>query len=104
MALLKFNGLHIWTTEEHRAGCSKRLSSKAAGKSKPEAYPLGYVEDFDEPRTKLADFFSILLGVGSGSCQSCLLREAQHEVHGLNSLACCALHKIIERGHRNDRS
>jgi hypothetical protein len=43
------------------AGCSKSLSSKAAGESKPEAYPLGYVEDFDEPRTKLADFFSILL-------------------------------------------
>jgi hypothetical protein len=38
------------------AGCSKRLSSKAAGESKPEAYPLGYVEDFDEPRTKLAGF------------------------------------------------
>ena len=44
-----------------RAGCSKRPSSKAAGESKPEAYPLGYVEDFDEPRTPLVDFFSILL-------------------------------------------
>src|SRR4029077_12491701 len=43
------------------AGCSKSPSSKAAGESKPEAYPLGYVEDFDEPRTPLADFFSILL-------------------------------------------
>ena len=43
------------------SGCSKRPSSKAAGESKPEAYPLGYVEDFDEPRTLLADFFSILL-------------------------------------------
>ena len=43
------------------AGCSKSSSSKAAGESKPEAYPRGYVEDFDEPRTKLADFFSILL-------------------------------------------
>ena len=43
------------------AGCSKWPSSKAAGESKPEAYPLGYVEDFDEPRTKLAGFFSILL-------------------------------------------
>jgi hypothetical protein len=42
------------------SGCSKRPSSKAAGESKPEAYPLGYVEDFDEPRTPLADFFSIL--------------------------------------------
>ena len=44
-----------------RAGCSKRPSSKAAGESNPEAYPRGYGEDFDEPRTKLADFFSILL-------------------------------------------
>ena len=39
----------------------KMAVSKAAGESKPEAYPLGYVEDFDELRTKLADFFSILL-------------------------------------------
>jgi hypothetical protein len=43
------------------AGCSKRPSSKAAGESKPEAYPQGYVEDFGEPRTKLVGFFSILL-------------------------------------------
>ena len=48
--------------EEHFAGCSKSSSSKAAGELKPEAYPQGYVEDFDEPRTKLAGFFSILLG------------------------------------------
>ena len=39
----------------------KKAVSKAAGESKPEAYPLGYVEDFDEPRTPLAGFFSILL-------------------------------------------
>ena len=43
-------------------GGSKRLSSKAASESKPEAYPQGYVEDFDEPRTPLAGFFSLLLG------------------------------------------
>src|SRR5580765_4737762 len=43
-----------------RTGCSKSPSSKAAGESKPEAYPLGYVEDFEEPRTPLAGFFSIL--------------------------------------------
>jgi len=42
------------------AGCSKRPSSKAAGELKPEAYPQGYVEDFNELRTKLADFFSSL--------------------------------------------
>ena len=45
------------------AGCSKRPTSKAKiqGESKPETYPQGYVEDFDETRTKLAGFFSILL-------------------------------------------
>ena len=48
-------------TAELHIGCSKRPSSEAAGESKPEAYPLGYVEDFDKPRTKLAGFFSILL-------------------------------------------
>jgi hypothetical protein len=35
----------------------KKPASKAAGESKPEAYPHGYVEDFDEPRTKLEGFF-----------------------------------------------
>jgi hypothetical protein len=49
------------------SGCSKRPFSKAAGESKPDAYPLGYVEDFDELRTKLADFFSIRrIEVGHG--------------------------------------
>jgi hypothetical protein len=43
------------------AGCSKSSSSEAAGESKPEAYPQGYVEDFDKPRTKLADFINSLL-------------------------------------------
>jgi len=54
----------LGVTGEYHAGCSKRPTSKAAGESKPETYPLGYVEDFDEPRTKLAGFFSILPGRG----------------------------------------
>ena len=44
----------------HHAGCSKRPSSEAAGESKPEAYPLGYVEDVGEPRTTREVVFSIL--------------------------------------------
>ena len=32
----------------------------------PEAYPLGYVEEACEVRTKLAGFFSILLGSRRG--------------------------------------
>ena len=46
--------------QQPHAGCSKWPSSEAAGEPKPEAYLPGYVEDFDEPRTKLAGFFSIL--------------------------------------------
>jgi hypothetical protein len=42
------------------AGCSKELFSKAAGESKPETYPQGYVEDFDEPRMTLAALFNVL--------------------------------------------
>ena len=30
----------------------KTSYNKAAGESKPEAYPQGYVEDFDELRTQ----------------------------------------------------
>jgi hypothetical protein len=44
-----------------RAGLSKRSSNKAAGELKPEAYPLGYVEDFDDPRTTLGAVFTSLL-------------------------------------------
>jgi len=40
----------------------KKFSNKAAGESKPEAYLLRYVEDFDEPRTMLENFLSALLG------------------------------------------
>ena len=36
-------------------------SSKARGEKEPEAYPLGYVEDFFEPRTKLEVILTILL-------------------------------------------
>jgi len=35
----------------------KKPVNKAAGEKIPEAYPLGYVEGFFEPRTKLAGFF-----------------------------------------------
>jgi len=33
-------------------------------KSKPQAYPLGYIEDFAEPRTQLGACFSIPLKEG----------------------------------------
>ena len=42
----------------------KMAVQRGRSERRPEAYPQGYVEDFDEPRTKLAGFFSILLEEG----------------------------------------
>ena len=39
-------------------GCSKRQPTRPQTREDPEAYPLGYVEDFVEARTKLGVFFS----------------------------------------------
>jgi hypothetical protein len=44
------------------AGRSKGPSNEAADEDKTEAYPLGYVEDFIESRTKLVGLFSALRG------------------------------------------
>ena len=43
----------------------KKAAGKAAGASTPEAYPLGYVEDVDKPRTQPAVFFSAALEGGA---------------------------------------
>ena len=50
--------------EKRPAGCSKRPSSKAAA-SEEARRTLRYVEPLSDARTKLADFFSILLEVES---------------------------------------
>jgi hypothetical protein len=39
----------------------KFLPARPQPKNRPQAYPQGYVEDLFEGRTKLEDFFSILL-------------------------------------------
>ena len=45
---------------EYSAGCSKRPSSEAAA-SEEARRTLRYVEPLSDARTKLADFFNILL-------------------------------------------
>ena len=47
--------------QEQRAGCSKRPSGAAAA-SEEARRTLRYVEPLSDARTKLADFFSVLLG------------------------------------------
>ena len=49
-------------------------------KEAPEAYPLGYVEDASEPRTKLADVFNILLTAGHGSHDQKRLSSSCHRI------------------------
>ena len=64
MTRKKFDRSHAWHNRNGLAGCSKRLSSKAAASEGPEAYPLGYVENLNDARTLLAGFFSFLLRSG----------------------------------------
>jgi hypothetical protein len=63
------------TMGEHHAGCSKRSSSKAAA-SEEARRTLRYVEPLSAARTKLADFFSILLeGPPGGANQIQIISE-----------------------------
>ena len=39
----------------------KMAVQRGRSERRPEAYPQGYVADLSDARTKLADFFSILL-------------------------------------------
>ena len=62
-----------WTTDEDPAGCSKRPSSKAAA-SEEARRTLRYVEPLSDTRTKLADFFSILLD--AWACLARMVRDS----------------------------
>ena len=50
-------------TGEHSRRMLKKVDQQGRSERRPEAYPLGYVEDLNDARTLLADFFSILLRV-----------------------------------------
>jgi hypothetical protein len=61
LARESFDDLHPWHNGRTApAGCSKRSFSKAAA-SEEVRRTLRYVEPLSDARTKLADFFSILL-------------------------------------------
>ena len=68
MVLFVWFVLFIWlnqTDQMNQINLSRRMLKKTVrqGRRRVETggVPLGYIEDFDEPRTLLADFFSILL-------------------------------------------
>ena len=49
------------TTKVLPQDAQKVRPARPQPKNRPQAYPLGYVEDLFEVRTKLEDFFNILL-------------------------------------------
>ncbi len=99
--MLKKASLLSYPTLAHR---DAPFPNKAAGESKPEAYPLGYVEGLNDARTKLADFFSILLERVLRAAKSCTTGAA---VHGTPvSVARAKTDRRLEPGsaaHRFDR-
>ena len=54
-------GLSGGAKEAFSQDAQKARPARPQPKNRPQAYPLGYVEDLFEVRTKLEDFFSILL-------------------------------------------
>jgi|GraSoi013_1_20cm_4_1032433.scaffolds.fasta_scaffold24136_2 hypothetical protein len=79
-------------------GAPRRAFSQARpqAEQEPEAYPLGHVEDFDEPRTLLADFLSILLGelVLCHAIPKCIAGELE-EPACFGNIAACALQRFL---------
>jgi hypothetical protein len=60
---MDFGGPCMWHSGRTDLQDKKAVQQGRSGR-RPEAYPLGYVEDLSDARTPLADFFSILLEVG----------------------------------------
>ena len=54
--------LSTWNYEEISYRMLKKAVQQGRSERRTEAYPLRYVEGLSDARTKLADFFSILLG------------------------------------------
>jgi hypothetical protein len=65
---LIYMGNYVKSVERRLFECPDRIvqdvqnvrPARPQAKEAPEAYPLGYVEDASEPRTKLGDIFNIL--------------------------------------------
>jgi len=115
-AQLKFDASTSGVRDKRHAGCSKSPSSKAAASKEATAY-ASYVEPLSEARTKLVDFFSILLETRrAGEAQrhsrpqcrsnpSLLIRLrgiAQVGLHGLKALGEQCLRFSVVHGRSDD--
>ena len=71
LARENFDCLHVWHNRRTLPqDAQKGLPARPQPKNRPQAYPLGYVEDLFKARTKLEGFFSILLVLVLAGCAS----------------------------------
>ena len=71
LARKSFDGLHVWRKRRTlQQIAQKDLPARPQPKNRPQAYPLGYIEDLFKARTTLKAFFSILLVLALAGCAS----------------------------------
>ena len=85
----------IGTGLDIAAGCSKRPSSKAAGGARTGGVPSGYVEDFCELRTPLADFFNSVLELVLRYAIPERIPGDLEEPACFGNIAACALQRFL---------
>ena len=81
----KSSGPHVWDNETRPGRALKKFVQQDRSEFRPESYPLGYVEDLNDARTPLADFFSILLTGRPGHVSSAQYMEMQVK-HALTTI------------------
>ena len=66
-----FNGFRVWRNRRTLPQDAQNgLPARPQPKNRPQAYPLGYIEDLFKARTKLEGFFSILIVLALTGCVS----------------------------------
>ena len=75
----------------HGQAVQKDRPARPQAEQKPEAYPLGYVEDFCELRTPLADFFNSVLELVLRYAIPQRIPGDFEEPAGFGNVAACAL-------------
>ena len=76
----ELDGSRVCHSREYFRRMLKKADQQGRSERRPETYPLGYVEDLNDARTLLADFFSILLRVVRLTCLRTVLYDADKKM------------------------
>jgi hypothetical protein len=79
----------------HGQAVQKDRPARPQAEQKTEAYPMGYVEDFCELRTKLAVFFNSLLELVLRYAIPQRIARDLEEPTGFGNVAACALQRFL---------